>query len=176
VEALRSDMAQMFPLFSAGDLVISLKHINTVAVMDQSGHIKWIDSHHFNREHDVNFENTGLITVFDNREDGTDAGEFLGGSAIRSINPNTHETAYIYPTSRDQFFFTNAGGKHQLFASGSRLITEVRAGRVFEIDSNGKLLWEWYQQPYNDTLVPEVMEGRRYMLTEAEIAQWKCSK
>ena len=176
VEELSTQMADNFPLFAAGDLVISLKHISSVLVFDPAGRIKWLDSHHFNRQHDADFESTGRVVVFDNREDGTDTGDYLGGSAISAINPASGEYQQIYPAGDSNGFFTNAGGKHQLLPNGNRLITEVRAGRVFEIDPSGRTVWEWIQQPYDARLVAEVMEGSRYAVSPGVVASWQCEE
>lgn len=174
VEVLSGEMADRFPLFEKGDLLVSLKHISTVMVLDQSGKIKWFDSQHFNRQHDADFEKTGWIVVFDNREDGTQTGRFLGGSAISSVNPSSGSVRQIYPRDGTQFMFTNAGGKHQLLPNGNRLITEVRAGRVFEIDSSGRTVWQWTSEPFNAELVAEVMKGNRYPISTQTVAGWRC--
>ncbi len=174
VEPLSSELAPHFPLFEAGDLVVSMKHINAVAVLDRSGHIKWIDSHHFHRQHDPDFEEGGRIVVFDNREDGTDRGEFLGGSAITSIDPVSRETQRLYPVSDDQPFFTLLGGKHRRLPNGNRLITETAAARVFEIDAEGRVVWEWVHQPFDAKTVTEVMEGMRYDIDPATVSTWRC--
>ncbi len=174
VEALSSDLANQYPLFTAGDLVVSLKHISTVAVLDQSGKIKWLKSEPFYYQHDPDFEDDGWIVVFDNRTDGSDTGEYLGGSVISAINPASGETRQLYPTEGSSVFFTDAGGKHQLLENGNRLITEARAGHVFEIDHTGRIVWEWFQQPFDAELVPEVLEGSRYNLSPEAVARWPC--
>jgi len=174
VEVLSGEMADKFPLFAKGDLLVTMKHISTVMVLDQSGKIKWLDSQHFNRPHDSDFEETGWIVLFDNREDGTENGRFLGGSAISSVNPSNGFVRQIYPDNGTQLMYTNAGGKHQLLPNGNRLITEVRAGRVFEIDSSGRTVWQWTIEPFNTELVAEVMEGTRYPISAQTVAGWSC--
>lgn len=174
VESLSSSLADHFPAFESGDLVVSMKHINSVAVLDTSGRIKWIDSHLLTRQHDPDFEEDGWIVIFDNREDGTDTGEYLGGSAIVAINPATGESRQVYPTDDSQRFFTLLGGKHRLLPGGNRLITETAAGRVFEIDASGRTVWEWIHEPYDKQMVTEVMEGTRYDIAPEIVAGWRC--
>jgi hypothetical protein len=175
VEELTSEMAGQFGLFTAGDLVVSLKHVHAVYVMDQDGKIKWIDSGNFLYQHDPDFAADGSITVFDNRSDGTLDGSVLGGSRIVSVYPDTGVVNVVYPVRDQQSFYTSTGGKHQLLANGNRLITEAIAGRLFEVDSTGELVWEWIHENYDAQRVAEVMEGTRYAITEAQVRQWQCT-
>ena len=176
VEELSGRMAARYPMFVAGDLLISSRFLSAVFVMSQEGAIKWLASEPFNHQHDPDFENDGWITVFDNRKDDTGDGRFLGGSAIMAINPATNQVRAVYPGSGNDRFHTDAGGKHQLLDNGNRLITEARAGRVFEVNPAGKLVAEWVQQPYDDKRVPEVLEGTRYNLSPADVAAWPCGQ
>jgi hypothetical protein len=174
VEVLSGDIADKFPLFEKGDLLVSMRNLSTVMVLDQSGKIKWFDSQHFINQHDPDFEETGSIVVFDNRVDGTKTGRFLGGSAISSINPSSGSVTQIYPRDRTQFMFTDTGGKHQLLPNGNRLITEDSAGRVFEIDSSGRTVWQWTSDPFNAEFVAEVSSGTRYPISAQTVAGWRC--
>jgi hypothetical protein len=55
------------------------------------------------------------------------------------------------------------------------LLTEARAGRVVEVSTNGRTVWEWVQEPYGNSQVPVVSKGKRYALTDAEVSDWPCS-
>lgn len=154
-------------LFQAGDILVSMREINTISVLNSNGKIKWLCSGIFTRQHDPDFEDNGWLTVFDNRY------SQLGGSKIRAIHPEKNLTKDIYPIRSDQSFFTLTGGKHQKLSNGNRLITEARAGRILEISPDGEIVWEWIQKPYDNKLVPEVLEGTRYSITEKDISLWK---
>lgn len=174
VEPLGRNTKGFGPLFEPGDLVISMRFLSTVAVIDQAGKFKWVAEGLFDRQHDPDFEDGGWITVFDNREDGTNLGEYLGGSAIRAIRPLTGEVRQIYPINGSPSFYSGQGGKHQLLENGNRLITEADAGRVFEIDAAGRTVWEWVNQPYDEESVTEVLEGTRYTIAPEVVASWPC--
>lgn len=166
VEVLSSKLAKHFPSFIKGDILISSRHLSFIAVLDQSGKIKWLSPGVFTEQHDPDFEQDGSITVFDNRTN-------LGKTKIRKINPSSNEVKTLYPVNSDQNFYTEAGGKHQKLNNGNRLITEARAGRVFEISPEGETVWEWIQQPFDEKYVPEVLEGTRYDFNEQDIANWE---
>lgn len=175
VEPLNSTTAAAFPEFAAGDILVSLREIHTVAVLDRQGRVKWLTSDPFVHQHDPDFEADGRIVVFDNRRDGSVTGTRLGGSAITAIDPSTGAVSTIYPAAANRHFYTATGGKHQRLGNGNRLITEAGAGRVFEIDPDGRTVWEWIQQPFDAESVPEVLEGTRYPLQPEEVSAWPCS-
>jgi outer membrane protein assembly factor BamB len=71
----------------------------------------------------------------------------------------------VYPTENSQRFYTDECGKSQTLDKGNILITEAKAGRVFEVDpSTGETVWEWIHEPYSKdpSLVAEVLQGTRY--------------
>jgi len=177
VEPLPAAIADRFEGFAAGDLLLSARSLNLVFVVDPDTlEVKWSRIGAWRRQHDPDWEPSGEITVFDNRMDDTDDGRYLGGSAIVAINPATNQVRPVYAGSGNDKFHTDAAGKHQLLDNGNRLITESRAGRVFEVNPAGKLVAEWVQQPYDDKRVPEVLEGTRYNLSPEVVAAWPCSQ
>jgi hypothetical protein len=180
VEELSASMAAQYPLFAAGDLVVSLRHLHMVLVLDpQSGRVKWYATDPFIEQHDPDFTGDGWITVFDNNHDfsnltGPGRGAMLGGSRIVAVQPHTGQINVIYPRNKGDFFYTDGGGKLQTLANGNLLITEVKAGRVFEITSDGKVVWEWIQAPNEKNQVAELMEGTRYDISKEQVASWAC--
>jgi len=163
VEVLSASMADRFPTLAAGDILVSLRNLNTVLVIDgKTEKVKWHFRHPLIRQHDPDFEPDGRITIFDNRDDMTQEGMKLGPTQLVSVNPATNEWTIVYPQTSKQAFYTQTGGKHQLLANGNRLITEAHGGRVFEIDPDGDVVWNWIVATRGDGLVPEVLEGTRY--------------
>lgn len=86
----------------------------------------------------------------------------MGSTRLLKINPQDNSFETVYPLSDDQTFYTQTGGKHQLLDNGNRLITEAHGGRIFEIDPEGRLVWNWIIETQGDGWVPEVLEGSRY--------------
>jgi len=176
IEPLPAALAAQYPLFEAGDLVVSLKFTHLVLVMDpETGKVKWHTSDPIIEQHDPDFTGDGWITIFDNNSDFSARGQMLGGSRIISVRPHTGETEQWYPVEGARPFYTFAGGKWQHLDNGNMLITEARAGRVFEATREGEIVWEWIHTPYDDELIPEVLEATRYAFTPAQIAEWDCS-
>ncbi len=136
VEALRPEMAAAFPMFEAGDLLISLRELNLVAVIDpEDGRLIWWRHGPWHKQHDPDFLPDGTISVYDNRM-------ALGASRILRIDPATNATTVIYEGSEEEPFYTFQRGKHEVLANGNVLVAESQAGRVFEAAPDGRLVWE----------------------------------
>lgn len=135
-ESLRADMADAFPMFETGDILFSLREINLIAVVDpESGALKWWHHGPWIKQHDPDFQPDGTITVYDNGT-GTDR------SLIRRIDPADNRNAVMFAGDAEVPFYSWRRGKHQILPGGNLLLTEAERGRVFEVDTDGRLLWE----------------------------------
>lgn len=176
VEPLSARMADEYPLFDAGDLLVSLRASDLVLVVDPEAEVvKWHASDPFVQQHDPDFIGDGWIGVFNNNWDETDRGVTSGGSDIVAIQPHTDSVTTIFPTPQSDPFYTPFLGKWQQLANGNMLLTEGRAGRVMEVAPDGHTVWEWISEPYDAENAVEVTEGSRYDLTPGDVAQWRCA-
>jgi hypothetical protein len=107
-------------------------------------------------QHDPDFTEDGCITVFDNNL------EMFGGSRILRIKPSTRKVEVLYGQKENQHFYSFRCGKHQHLPNGNMLITEAVAGRVFEINASGEVVWSWIAPRWDKNHVPEILEGTRY--------------
>ena len=175
VEPLSAAMADTYPLFEAGDLVVSLRNLNLVLVVGAATReIKWSLGAPLIAQHDPDFIGDGWVSVFNNNRD-DQAGQVLGGSQVLAFRPHTGETRTIYPgkrSRRERRFYTEVAGNAQQLPGGHWLITESTAGRVFEVDENGRTVWEWGQDPHGDGTVSEVLEARQYPVSRARVEAW----
>ena len=163
VEVLSKSKAGAFDLFRAGDIMISMRHINTVFVIDgETERIKWSLTYPFIAQHDPDFTEDGYITVFDNHINNATPLSECGGSRILRIEPSTKEVTVLYGRKKGQYFFTFRCGKHQHLPNGNILITEAQTGRVFEITATGEVVWDWISPRWDKNSVPEILEGTRY--------------
>ena len=158
----------------AGDLLVSIRQMHMLAILDQTtGRIKW---HHIGpwlRQHDPDITDQGTIEVFDN---GTTEFSLDGtpGSSLISLDPATGRTSTLYPLPGQPGFHTEIMGTHQPLADGNRLITESLAGRVFEIDPKGNIVWE-YVKSYDDRYAALIASAIRYDDDYLVAADWSCS-
>ena len=176
VEPLGTSLADEYPLFEVGDLLVSVRNVGLVLVVDPDTEtVKWHAEDPFIMQHDPDFLGDGWIGIFDNARDFTRRGTMLGGSRIVAIQPHTDSVEVRFPTPRSDTFYTGSQGKWQQLENGNMLLTESWTGRIVEVTSKGRTVWEWVHAPYNEDHVPAVTEATRYDLTPTEIAAWPCS-
>ncbi len=175
-EVLNPSLADKFPGLEPWDVVVSLKKLNTIAILNQDGEIKWLSEGDFNEQHDPDFEPDGRLVIFNNNMDFSKNGEYLGGSKIQAIAyDDSYAMEQLYPVAGSPRFYTKAGGKHQLTLNGNRMITEAQTGRAIEVTPEGEIVWEWINDRYDDVLTPEVLEVTRYENITADVVKsWSC--
>ena len=155
IEILDHNFSDKFPLFDTGDIMVSIRNLNLIVVIDSSDErIKWSMTGPFIRQHDPDFLENGLISVFDNKRG-------FGNSKIQVIDPVSRKVSTIYKGENNNLFYTEIGGKHQILPNGNILISEFTAGRVFEVTSAGEIVWS-YTNRYDENEVYSISEGTRY--------------
>lgn len=130
IEPLSSDLVDKFPAFDAGDLLLSFRTSDLVAVVDPDDkEVKWWGFGPWQQQHDPDFTEDGKISVYSNNSD-------VGRSEIIKVHPTTREI------SNDLFhgefhFYSETMGKHQYLPNGNVLVVVPHEGRVVEVSSQG---------------------------------------
>jgi hypothetical protein len=70
-------------------------------------------------------------------------------------------------------FYTRIMGTHQTLENHNLLITESMQGRVFEVNEQGKVVWE-YVQPFNDERAAIIEEATRLKYDYFNVKDWSC--
>ena len=136
VEPLPQHLADRFPMFETGDLLVSLRRQNMIAVIDRTdGQIKWSKKGPWSAQHDPDFQEDGTISVYNNRDAD-------GSSSILSVDPISNEVKELY-TSGNLRFNSRYMGAHEILPNGNLLVVSPREGRVLETDRNGTILFEF---------------------------------
>jgi Arylsulfotransferase (ASST) len=163
-DTLHLNAVELFPshlqpgIFEAGDVMISLRNINAVMVFNPDTlHIKYLSIGKVVRQHDPHFVDGTSISIFDNNN--VAPASHAPQSRIVVVDARNDHMHVRYAGSSEQPFYTGILGKHQWLPNGNMLITESVKGRAFEIDPEGKLVWEYFHVVDN---------GRLALLTEAQ--------
>lgn len=144
--------------FQPGDVMISLRNINTVLVFNtESEKIKYISIGEVVRQHDPDFIDGNRISVFDNNNL---AGTPQRQSKITIFSATDNTKQVFFEGSPDAPFFTRVMGKNQWLPNGNLLITESMSGRGFEVNPQGEVVWE-YLNFVDDSTVGIVSEVQR---------------
>lgn len=149
-DTLHLNDVEIFPsdrksaVFSTGDIMISLRNIQTILVFDPDTlKVKFLSIGKLLRQHDPDFVGDDRISVFDNRNL-----EPLDGSASRiaSIDTKTGEVSTLVGQENGISFYTSILGKHQVIHNGNVLITSSQQGRAFEVTSQGQIVWDYFNR------------------------------
>lgn len=152
VDPLQPEMADAFPSFEAGDLLLSLRSINLVFVMDpDTARIKWWRVGAVRRQHDPDWSPDGRIIVYDNDT-------HRGYSRIRAIDPETYEIEDLVDGEPYQFANPRMGAQ-QSRPDGAILIASAAQGRVFEVSPSGEVVFD-YINHFDDENVGYVGSGQ----------------
>jgi len=160
-EILEGPKADAFPLFDKGDILVSLRNFNMIAVIDpDTEEIIWSMTGPFIRQHDPDFLDNGHISIFDNRG-GKEPRRVFGGSRILEIDPVTRKASILYEGSDDNPFATPAMGNHQHLSNGNILINESLKGRVFEVNRGREIVWSYINRWDEDEVI-KTYQAERY--------------
>lgn len=173
IEIVTSALADKIDGVSAGDLLVSIRQMHMLAILDQeNGAIKWRYVGPWIRQHDPDITPAGTIIVFNNGSTTLNRHRPAGSNLIE-LDPATGETTIIYPTKNEDSFYTDIMGMHQALPDGNRLIVESRAGRVFEIDRQGNVVWD-YRAVYDEEYSSLVEAAARFPADYFSVENWAC--
>ncbi len=143
VERVSASIAQQLPEIEEGDLLVSLREINAVAILGgDSGDLKKVVAGRTAAQHSPRFLPDGSVLVVDNR--GGDRA--LGGTRIVRLNLVTEESETVFPRVADDRitpFYSSGGGLIDISPDGTRfLISLEEQPRSIEVDiATGKAVW-----------------------------------
>ncbi|MBT3227626.1 MAG: PQQ-binding-like beta-propeller repeat protein [Candidatus Marinimicrobia bacterium] len=134
-------------LFPNGDLLVAFRCIHQVCRIEKStGKILWKwgrdQVHHM---HNPNCLENGNILMFDNGMHIPDS--YVCRSRLVEVNPETNEIVWTYSSVPETEFFSTFCGGVQRLPNGNTLACETEAGRLFEVDTDGNIVWE-YMSPF----------------------------
>jgi len=145
LEVLDGRFADRAPAFRAGNVLVSILMLDTVAVVDmETEEIVWVLSGLWHQQHQPTILDDGRMLVFDNEFDNA-AGERV--SRVLEFDPFSQEVFWAYEGGPDRPFYTSTCGSNQRLPNGNTLITESDAGRAFEVTRGGAVVWE-YVSPF----------------------------
>ncbi len=145
VDYVTRQLADQTPGLAEGDLIVSLRHINTLLAIDPvSGSIKWHLTGRTIAQHSPRLQADGSILVFDNYG----GRRAVGGSRIVRLDYGSDRSQDVYPrpdTASGVDFFSSFAGVIDLHPDGIRgLVSVTEQGRILELDlKTGRLLWEY---------------------------------
>ncbi|MCP4545432.1 MAG: hypothetical protein GY835_03060 [bacterium] len=134
VEVFDGRQAHLSTLFARGNILVSLRNIDTVAILDgETREILWVwgPVNLFQQHHPTLLPN-GHILIFNN---GSKASQILELDPLRNV------VTWLYEARGE--FFSKRRGSNQRLPNGNTLITESDTGYVFEVTPDGRVVWKF---------------------------------
>ncbi|MEN8162959.1 MAG: arylsulfotransferase family protein [Acidobacteriota bacterium] len=134
IQVFDGSLKDRSPLFSEGNLLISMRTINTIAIIDGvSRAVIWAwGPTNLYRQHHPTLLESGSIVLFDNGRH---------HSQIIEMDPLTLKIRWRYSPPRG--FLSRFRGSVQRLPNGNSLITESDKGYVFEITPEKETVWRF---------------------------------
>ena len=143
------ELATRDPLYSEENVLVSIRHQDTVAVIDwDEGKLVWAwGQGELSGQHDAQQLPNGNFLIFDN-------GLKDQASRVIELDPLKRKIVWQYPEKNQKSFFTIANGSNQRLPNGNTLIANSDHGEAFEVTPDGTLAWHFKNPNTND-------EGKR---------------
>lgn len=132
VSVLSQAVAHKFPQFKAGQVLISVRNMNALALIDiPARKVGWLAVGQWRMQHTADFLANGHILVYDN----------LGGrkkTRVLEVDPATRDIAWAYSST----FLAKVRGTAQRLPNGNTLVVDPESTRMFEITPDREVVWE----------------------------------
>jgi hypothetical protein len=134
VRVLRPELASRFPAFKAGQVLISVRQLDTIAVLDtQKRSVVWAVRGPWRAQHDAQFLDNGHLLIFDNVG-------FLPSSRVLEYDPQTQAFPWSYPDDKG-LFHSDERGMCQRLPNGNTLVVNSQGGEIREVSPGKEVVW-----------------------------------
>ncbi len=152
VQVIRQSEAACLPGIAEGDLLVSMRNINTVGILDsRTRRFKWVSSGTLVGQHSPRVYKKGIIAV-----DNLGGDRQLGGTQLVHVNHATGIPETLFPRegiAMPDLCRTANSGHLELHQNGRLALFSVsHEGAIWEVDlETGKVEWEYiYAEPDGD--------------------------
>jgi hypothetical protein len=137
LELLDGRLANRCEAFAAGNFLISIWTLDTIAVVDPGAkQVTWAQCGLWRKQHQPTVLDNGNLLVFDNLG-------YDGYSQVIELDPFSQKIAWTYHGTPPEAFLTTTCGSCQRLPNGNTLVTESDNGRAMEITPDKKTVWEF---------------------------------
>jgi hypothetical protein len=142
VKVLSPNLAAKFPMFKAGQVLISLRELDALVILDVgSRSIAWAVQGTWRRQHTPDFLDNGHLIIFDNL--GSSA-----GSRVLEYDPHTKDVVWSYKSENSEPFTAIEQGLCQRLPNGNTILVDpsiaADSGRILEVTPAKELVWRCF--------------------------------
>jgi hypothetical protein len=126
------------PRFAAGNVVFSMRHVDTIGVIDKAtGQVVWAwGPGVIEKQHMPTMLDNGHFLVYDN-------GNETGRTRVIEMDPLSGQIVWQYAADPPESFFSPSRGSNQRLGNGNTHIADSDSGRLFEVTPEGEIVWEF---------------------------------
>jgi Arylsulfotransferase (ASST) len=134
VEVYDGRLARLSPLFRRGNLLLSMRSLNAIAILNgATSEVLWLwGPTNLSLQHYPTILDNGNVLLFDN---GTSR------SHVIEVDPRTNAVTWRYAPEKN--FYSASRGACQRLSNGNTLITLSEGGHALEVTSSGRTVWEY---------------------------------
>jgi hypothetical protein len=137
VRVLAKAVAPKFPMFKAGQVLLSLRTPSTLAVLDvPQRKVVWATRGPWVTQHDAQFLANGHLLLFDNNGSGR-------GARVVEYDPATQGVVWSCGGTDGVELFAPFRGGNQRLPNGNTLVVDTGRLRLLELTRTKDLVWRW---------------------------------
>ncbi len=138
IEVLDGGLAHRSLAFRAGNVLVSILHLDLVGVVDMdAGRMAWALTSLWRQQHQPTMLDNGNMLVFDNLGN-------AGKTRILELDPFTQQIHWVYTGTPENTLCSKDCGSSAGLPNGNVLITESNTGRALEVTRDKRVVWEFY--------------------------------
>lgn len=124
-------------LWQAGDVLVCIRELDTVAVVDPAGRaVRWSwGGPELSGPHQPSVIPDGRVLVFDN-------GTGRGWTRLLVVDPTSDKVEWTWSAEPPESFFCPLAGGCEMLGNGNILVTHSAWGRAFELAPDGRTVWQ----------------------------------
>jgi Arylsulfotransferase (ASST) len=138
IQVFDGSLAALSPLFRRGNILISMRHMDLLAILDpDAGTIVWALTGQWRLQHSARLLPGGHLLLFDN------FGGTGGTSRALEVDPFTQQITWSFAGRPGEGLFSETSGAVQRLSGGNTLVVESNFGRALEVTPDGRVVWEF---------------------------------
>lgn len=143
VMPLEDRLAAKFPMFRPGQILVSIRNLDAIAVIDPATRkVVWAMQGVWRYQHEARFTEDGHIILLDNT--GFQDGSRHKRSRVLMLDPATGAIPWTFTGAPEDAFFTSYRGMAQVLANGNVLTVETYPGRrLLEVTPAREIVWKY---------------------------------
>jgi hypothetical protein len=135
VKVLSPKLARQFPLFKPGQVLLSLREIDAIAVLDvEKRAIVWAACGPWQGQHDAQFLDNGHLLVYDNLGMGDH-------SRVLEYDPPSQSFPWSYEGENREPFLSKQRGLCQRLPNGNTLVVNSKDKEILEVTAGKQVVW-----------------------------------